>query len=129
MLTQLFAKLPDPVPLGYYYGYDGTYWIDPATGIIVDVEKTEKRSVSLSPDLLEGTPLALLPEEQMAALRVPVSDFKYTATDASVEDAKADAEDAGSKLQLYGTTLPWIGIVAGAVLLVVGLVLMRRKTA
>jgi len=129
MLTQLFAMLPDPVPLGYYYGYDGTYWIDPVTGIIVDVEKAEKRSVSLSPDLLEGTPLALLPEDQMAGLRVPVSDFKYTATDASVMDAKADAEDAGSKLQLYGTTLPWIGIVAGAVLLVIGLVLMRRKAA
>ena len=129
MLTQLFAMLPDPVPLGYYYGYDGTYWIDPVTGIIVDVEKAEKRSVSLSPDLLEGTPLALLPEEQMAGLRVPVSDFKYTATDASVVEAKADAEDAGSKLQLYGTTLPWIGIVAGAVLLVIGLVLMRRKAA
>ena len=129
MLTQLFAMLPDPVPLGYYYGYDGTYWIDPATGIIVDVEKAEKRSVSLSPDLLEGTPLALLPEDQMAGLRVPVSDFKYTATDASVEAAKADAEDGASKLQLYGTTLPWIGIVAGAVLLVIGLVLMRRKAA
>jgi hypothetical protein len=129
MLTQLFAKLPDPVPLQYLYGYDGTYWIDPPTGIIVDVEKTERRSVTLSPDVLPQALLSLLPEDALNALRVPVSDFKYTATDASVEAAKADAEDGASKLQLYGTTLPWIGIIAGAVLLVIGLVLMRRKTA
>jgi hypothetical protein len=129
LLQQLLAKLPDPVPLGYYYAYEGTYWIDPATGIIVDTEKTERRSVTLSPDLLEGTPLALLPVEQQGLLRVPVMDFKYTATDASVQEAKTDAEDASGKLQLYGTTLPWIGIAAGAVLLVLGLIVLRRKTA
>jgi hypothetical protein len=129
MLTQLFAALPDPVPLAYYYGYEGTYWIDPATGIIVDVEKSERRSVTLDPDLLAGTPLAALPTEQLDILRVPVMDFKYTATDASVEDAKADAEDAAGKLDLYGTTLPWIGIIAGAVLLVLGLIVVRRKAA
>lgn len=129
VLPQLLAKLPDPVPLGYYYGYEGTYWIDPTTGVIVDTEKRETRSVTLSPDLLAGTPLALLPEEQLATLRVPVMDFRYTATDQSVADAKADAEDGASKLQLYGTTLPWIGIAAGAVLLVLGIVVLRRKTA
>ena len=46
-----------------------------------------------------------------------------------MDDAKADAEDAAASSALYGTTLPWIGIIAGAVLLVIGLVLMRRKTA
>jgi hypothetical protein len=129
LLPQLLAQLPDPVPLGYYYGYEGTYWVDPATGIIVDTEKRETRSVTLSPDLFEGTPLALLPEDQLAILRVPVMDFKYTATDQSVADAKVDAEDGASKIQLYGTTLPWIGIIAGAVLLVLGVVFVRRKTA
>lgn len=128
-LPPLLEQLPDPVPLAYYYDYEGTYWIDPVTGIIVDTEKRETRTVGLSPDLLEGTPLAVLPEEQQAALRVAIMDYSYTATDASVEAAKADAEDAGGKLQLYGTTLPIIGLVAGAVLLALGFVAMRRKTA
>jgi len=48
-------------------------------------------------------------------------------TDASVEAARADAEGAGSKLQLYGTTLTWIGV--GAVLLMLGPIVHRRKTA
>jgi hypothetical protein len=129
MLKQLFAKLPDPVPLQYLYGYEGTYWVDPTSGIIVDTEKTEKRSVTLSPDVLPQALLSVLPEETLSALRVPVMDFKYTATDASVEEAKADAEDASGKIQLYGTTLPWIGIAVGAVLLVLGLIVVRRKTA
>jgi Porin PorA len=129
LLTQLFAKLPDPVPLQYLYSYEGTYWVDPASGIIVDTEKHETRSVTVSPDALPQALLALLPAEAQGALRLPVMDFKYTATDASVQAAKADADDAGSKLQLYGTTLPWIGIVAGAALLVVGIILLRRKTA
>jgi hypothetical protein len=128
VLQQLFEALPDPVPLAYLYGYDGTYWIDPATGIIVDVEKTENRSVTLDPSAL-GPAAALMPAEMQAALRVPVMSFKYTATDAAVEDAKADAEDAAGKLDLYGTTLPWIGIIAGAVLLVLGLIMVRRKAA
>ena len=127
LLPTLLEQLPDPVPLGYYYDYEGTYWVDPATGIIVDTEKRETRAVGLSPDAVEGMALALLPEDQMAALHVPIMDFSYTATDASVEEAKSDAEDAAGKLQLFGTTLPIVGIVVGAVLLVLGLVMIVRK--
>ena len=116
-------------PAGYYYDYEGNYWVDPATGIIVDTQKRETRTVGLDPDVLAGTPLAMLPEDQLAALRLPVIDFTYTATDASVEEAKADAEDGAGKLQLYGVILPIVGIALGAVLLVLGIVGMRRKTA
>lgn len=127
VLPQLVEALPDTVPLAYYYDYEGTYWVDPATGIIVDTEKRETRTVGLSADIIEGSPLALLPEEQQAALRVPIMDFSYTATDASVQEAKTDAEDAAGTLRLYGTTLPVAGIILGAVLLALGLVLARRK--
>jgi hypothetical protein len=129
MLPSLVEQLPATVPLGYYYDYEGTYWIDPATGIIVDTQKRETRTVGLDPDVIAGTPLALLPEDQLAALRLPVIDYTYTATDASVEEAKADAEDGAGKLQLYGVILPIVGIALGAVLLVLGVVAMRRKTA
>lgn len=79
--------------------------------------------------MIAGTPLALLPGDQPAALRLPVIDYTYTATDASVEEARTDAEDAAGKLQLYGMILAIVGIALGAVLLVLGIVGMRRKTA
>jgi hypothetical protein len=127
LLPTLLEQLPETVPLGYSYDYDGTYWVDPATGIIVDTEKRETRTVGLSPDAVEGTALALLPEEQLSALRLPIMDFSYTATDASVEEAASDARDAAGTLQLYGTTLPIVAIVAGVILLAVGLLLALRR--
>lgn len=127
LLPTVLEQLPATVPLAYTYDYDGTYWVDPATGIIVDTEKRETRSAQLAPEAAAGTALELLPADQLAALRVPIMDFTYTATDASVEEAKTDAEDAAGMLQLYGMTLPIIGIVAGAVLLVLGIVLIARK--
>jgi hypothetical protein len=127
LLPDLLGQLPATVPLGYYYDYEGTYWVDPTTGIIVDTEKRETRTVGLSADAVAGTALAQLPEEQLAALRLPLMDFTYTATDVSVEEAKSDAEDAAGTLQLYGTTLPIVAIVAGAVLLLLGLALAVRK--
>jgi hypothetical protein len=127
LLPTLVEQLPATVPLGYYYDYEGTYWVDPTTGIIVDTEKRETRTVGLDPDAIAGTPLALLPEDQLAGLRLPVMDYTYTATDVAVEEAKADAEDAAGKLQLYGTILPIVGIAVGAVLLVFGIVVIARK--
>jgi len=127
LLPTVLEQLPTTVPLAYTYGYEGTYWVDPETGIIVDTEKRETRSATLAPEAAAGTALELLPADQLAALRVPVLDFTYTATDASVEEAKADAEDAAGTLQLYGTILPVAGIVAGAVLLLLGIVLIARR--
>jgi hypothetical protein len=127
LLPTLLEQLPDTVPLGYYYDYEGTYWVDPTTGIIVDTEKRETRTVGLSPDAIGGTALELVPVEQLGALRVPIMDYTYTATDASVEEAKTDAEDAAGTLQLYGMTLPIIGIIAGALLFVLGVVFIVRK--
>ena len=127
LLPTLLEQLPETVPLGYYYDYEGTYWVDPDTGIIVDTEKRETRTVGLSPDAIVGTALELLPAEQLGALQVPILDYTYTATDVAVEEAKADAEDAAGMLQLYGLTLPLIGIVAGGLLLVLGIVFIARK--
>jgi hypothetical protein len=127
LLPTLLEQLPETVPLGYSYDYEGTYWVDPSTGIIVDTEKRETRTVGLSPDAVESTALALLPEEQLSALRLPIMDFSYTATDASVEEAASDAEDAAGTLQLFGTTLPIVAIVAGVILLAVGLLLALRR--
>lgn len=129
LLPTLLERLEgDTVPLAYYYEYEGEYWIEPKTGVLIDTKKHELRSVGLAEEAIAGSPLANLPEEQRAALRVTVSDFTYQATDASVEDAKKDAQDAQDQLQLFGTTLPIAAIVAGAVLGLIGLLLLVLKS-
>jgi len=128
LLPSLLKSIPgDSVPLGYTYAYEGKYWIDPTTGIMIDTQKHELRKVGIADSVAAKTPLALLPESQKDQMRVPVSDYTYTTTDASVQDAKKEAKDKGGKLTLYGTTLPWIVIIVGAVLLVVGVVILVRK--
>ena len=71
--------------------------------------------------------LAMLPDEQKDQARVAVSDFTYTATDQSVEDAKKDAEDAGGTIKLVASGCPGSAIIVGAVLLVLGVVAMRQE--
>jgi hypothetical protein len=127
-LPDILASIPgDMVPLQYTYAYEGKYWIDPTTGIMIDTEKHEVRKAGISDEILAKTPLALLPEAQKDAARVPVSDYTYKTTDASVAAAKKDAEDKGGTIRLFGTYLPWAGIIVGVVLLALGIVLLVRK--
>lgn len=127
------AGWPDPVPLSYVYEYQAEYWIEPATGVLIDTHKVEIRSVGFSEELM--TPLidkiqALgLVDPQVVAQFLPVKVFhlEYRATDQSVQEAKQDALDAKDQLQLFGTTIPIIAIVAGAVLALLGLILVVRR--
>lgn len=125
MLPTLLGQIPGAsVPLGYTYEYEGKYWVDPTTGVLVDTEKHELRKVGLPDAVLAKTVLGALPEAQKAALRVTVSDLTYRATDKSVADAAKEAKDQGGRIRLYGSLLPWIGIVVGLVLLAGGVVVM-----
>ena len=76
--------------------------------------------------MTEGSPLAALPEEQQANMRVSVVELTYTATDESVQDAKDDAQENIDLLNLYGTYLPIAAIVVGAVLALLGLLFVLR---
>jgi hypothetical protein len=137
------AGWPDPVPLSYTYEYRGEYWVDPASGVLIDTHKVEIRKVGVSDELMAalgeklGTltsiiPASLLPEgfnPDMFSSLLPmtVSQLEYQATDQSVQDAKKDAEDASNKIRLYGTFLPAAAIAAGLVLGVLGIILFTRK--
>lgn len=137
----LKARLPlalnfweeDSVPLQYYYEYEGEYWIEPQTGVLIDTRKHELRKVSLGEEFLEIDILRAMMEnmtdEERAASRVPVFDLTYQGTDQTVEEAKADAEDAMDQITLFGTTLPIASYVIGALLVIVGGVLSVRKPA
>lgn len=127
MLPTLLQNWPeDTVPLQYYYSYEAQYWIEPETGVLIDTSKHELRAVGLSEDMIAGSPLAALPEDQRANLRVPVYDLTYQATDESVQDAKMDAQDAIDQINLYGTTIPYAAITVGALLALLGLVFALR---
>ncbi len=127
LLPTLLERIEgDTVPLEYYYAYEAQYWIEPETGVLIDTTKHELRSVGLSGEVLEGSPLAALPEEQRAGMRVPVFELTYTATDESVQDAADDAQEAQDQIALYGTTIPVVAYVAGAVLALLGLLLLLR---
>jgi hypothetical protein len=128
------AQWPDPVPLAYVYAYTGEYWIEPTSGVLIDTHKIEIRSVSVPDDLLAALAekISALPGNVDPAilselLPIEVSHLEYQATDESVQDAKDDAEDAKSTIQLFGTIIPlavgFLGLVLGAL----GILLFTRK--
>jgi hypothetical protein len=110
-LAQVLPQLPNPVPLSYTYSSTATYWVEPTTGTVVDVQQEEIRSAELA------LPAGVSP-------RVPVYDVSTRGTDASVASATSEASHDAHKINLYGRTLPLILLVVGAVLLVVGIVLL-----
>lgn len=117
----------DTVPLQYYYEYEAEYWVEPKTGTLIETKKHELRKVGLSEEMLADSPLASLSEEERDALRVPVFDLTYGTPDETVEDAKADAQDAINMLNLYGTYVPVGLFIVGALLGLLGLFLVTRK--
>ncbi len=130
------ANWPDPVPLTYTYEYSGEYWIEPATGVLIDTHKTEIRRVGVSQDLLDAlvTRLAELPIEvdlSMVSQLIPIEvyNLKYQATDQSVQDAKKDAQDAKSQIQLFGTIVPLAAIIIGVLMALAGVFVFTRRAA
>jgi hypothetical protein len=113
--ANILPNLPDLVPLKYTYDYETTYWIEPATGVLIDYDKHEARKVALQIEGLPG-PLPI----------TSVFEQSYHTSTSSVEDAVKDAKDAKSQLDTFGTTVPLVLGVIGLVLAVVGVFLVFR---
>jgi len=112
-LDAILPTLPDPVPLKYVYEYEAKYWVEPTTGMNIDVQRHEVRSVALE----AGGQLIPL---------VAVFDIEYEATEASIEEAVEDAQEIKDALTLWGSTIPYVLIVVGLMLVGLGLVILRR---
>lgn len=118
-LDTIMPVLPDPVPLSYVYSYEATYWIEPTTGMNIDVERYETRSVALKMG------------EQLIPL-TPVFDLEYSATAASMEEAADDARETKDQIDLWENIVPSTLIGVGIALAIFSLFfnfLRRRQVA
>lgn len=115
-LAPALQAMPDPVPLTYTFAFDKTYWVEPTTGILIDIDVMESRAAALT---IPGAPGPVPLGE--------VQHLEYQTAPVSVEDAVAEANDAKSQLQLFGTTIPLILVVLGAAGIIAGIYLISRK--
>ena len=110
--TYEFSYTVKGVPIQIGEGIAGTYdnvvtvYVDPKTGSIVKSGQDQQQFLE------DGT---------------PVADVQLTQTDASVKDAVDEAKTAGTMLTMLLTVLPIIGFVGGAICLVGGFLLLRRR--
>jgi hypothetical protein len=114
-LTALLPNLPDQIPLAYLYGFDKTYWIEPTTGILIDIDVMESRAAAMA-----------LPGEEPITI-AEVQNLSYGTTEASVQDAVDDANSAITTINLFSTYLPWGLVIVGVILAIVGIVLFVRR--
>lgn len=113
-LAQVLPLLPDPIPLAYTYTYETTYWVEPVSGVLIDYQKMESRSVALN---VGDQPVPM----------AEVMHLEYSQAPASVDGAVADAEDAKTQLFWLGQVLPYGLMAIGAILALLGIVALARK--
>ncbi|MEV6005979.1 DUF3068 domain-containing protein [Streptomyces sp. NPDC051976] len=114
-LGALLPQLGDPVPLSYTIAGADTFWVEPETGVVIDLVRSQQRMAGVkSPN---GTFVGLL----------PVSDASYKQTPAAVKDAADQANDGRDAIELWGTTVPIIAGIVGAVLVAAALLIRRRR--
>jgi hypothetical protein len=115
-LDRILSTAPQTVPLAYDYKVNSTFWVAPASGMVVDHQQREVRFLSL---VVHGRHVPI----------APVMDMSYRFTPATVVAAATDAKDSAAQLTLLRQTLP-IGLLVGglaALLVAVGLLLSHRR--
>jgi MYXO-CTERM domain-containing protein len=111
----LLPTLGDPVPLSYTIQGADTFWVEPETGVVIDLARTQQRMAGVKGP--NGVFIGLL----------PVSDATYRQTPAAVNDATHDANTGRDAIQLWGTTVPIIAGIVGALMVAAALLIRRRR--
>ncbi len=99
------------IPLGYTYKASSAYWVDPATGLVVNLRTTEEQIGNIA-----------MPNGHLIPL-LPVLADSYHFTPSSMSAAVTDAKNGGSTITTWGVTVPIIGAVVGFLLLVLAVLL------
>ncbi len=105
-IGEALPLLGDPVPLNYTYEVKSTYWVEPATGLVVDTLREEVRRATLAGG-------------QVAA---PIYDVQTQFDEASVAAAAKEAKDKSASIATYSKTLPLLLLIPGLLLLLVGII-------
>ena len=119
MMAQLgpvLEAMPDPIPLTYTYAYDKTYWVEPNTGVLIDIDSMESRAVAFA-----------VPDAPAPVALAEVQHLEYVTTPASVQDAVNDANDGISQLNMFGVYIPAILILLGVIGIIGGIYYVTRK--
>jgi len=112
-LSQLFPGTRE-IPLGYTYQANNTYYVAPATGLVVNVSNDEKQMAGIA-----------LPNGKIIPL-IPVLSYTYHASPASLSAAVNDANSGSSTITTWGVTVPIAAAAAGFFLLVLAVYLWMR---
>ena len=97
------------VSLGEYYSATNTYWVDPETG--GPLRTTQDQEITL--------------RDSSGATRVVATDLTLAETAASVHGVVSTDNGFRNRDNLAKNVLPLIGLIAGLVLLILGIVLVR----
>jgi Porin PorA len=112
-LAQAFPRATS-VPLAYTYQSANTYYVAPATGLVVNVSNNETEMGGIA-----------LPNGKVIPV-IPVLAYTYHATPASLSDAVNDANSGSSAITTWGVTVPITAAAVGFVLLVLAVLLWMR---
>ncbi len=113
-MREIVSTLPDPIPLTYLYEYEATYWIDPETGMNIDIRRHEKRTAAIE---YQGEMIPL----------IPVFDVEYQATRESITEAIDDAEEIHDRINLWESSVPGALIGIGAILIIFAIFRVFRQ--
>lgn len=100
----------DAITADRAYGNVRTFWVEPETGVVIN--RQEQQSATLQIDGEDRTTL---------------TDVTTAFTDESVQNNIDEYSDKASQLKMVRSTLPLALGIAGALLIVIGLLLSRRK--
>jgi len=104
-----------PIPLGYTYQASNTYYVSPATGLVVNLRNNESQMGGIK-----------LPTGMIVPL-IPVLVTSYHMSSASMSQAVNDATSGSSAITVLGVTLPIIFAALGFLLVVLAVFLWMRK--
>ena len=143
-LAALAALVAEPIPLEYVDTFTGQTFVEPDTGAIVDVTSVVER-VSARPAADAVPPLMTILEryqdepaiaaaidglDRLATQPLPVFEYRYAQTPASVEELAAWVAEQRDLIDLAERTIPLALAAAGVTAMVIGgLLLVRRRIA
>ena len=115
-LAQAFPRVTS-VPLAYTYQSANTYYVAPATGLVVNVNNNETEMGGIA-----------LPNGKIIPV-LPVLAYTYHASPASLSAAVNDANSGSSAITTWGVTVPITAAAVGFVLLVLAVFLWMRGSS